>query len=1063
MGIVTKVKETAKKVVDGVNNGVAIASELSPQQITSLENKRNAYLSEYANKTGDEASEQVKRNLSAIAIEVYQSYLRSLKQVYRPIDVIPSEFNDNWRVRYLCVDRWVIDAEEKNLDKLVNVYEALSGENCNIALIIHRGITKCEITIGVVNTDDEQTDPAVVNTYYERLVGALNGNFPGALIRENAGGDDTFGYGIPEILKNRNEESVALVSNIATEKSEDFLSQSMEKLLDGFVPTTEEEEYTVVLLASPLNDVETRKTRLFELYTELAPFASWTTGIGVSDTRAEGSTFNLGMNASIGFSQQTSVSAGIAAPTPVGMVSAGASQSFSTSENFGVNFSRSSNVNVTLGKNETLTQTYTNYAVKHTLEEIEKQLERIEESASVGSWEFAAYILSKNTAVSTNVAHMYLALTQGDYSHLSAYALEKWNGKKEKEDAEVITKSISYLQHPCFCRKMELDEEWNAFPTLVTPATIVSGKELARSLNFPRKSVSGIPVLESVSFGREPHSLSPLNLDLRIGKGYHMRKVVPTQTIAINKDELTKHTFITGSTGSGKSTTAYKLLEMLGKDYVKFLVVEPAKGEYKLVLGKKEGVNVYVTNPNMIEYQLLRINPFAFPSDSTHVLEHLDRLIEVFNVCWPMYAAMPAILKDAIERAYISAGWDLEKSQNKYSNDLFPSFADVENEIKRVINESDYSEENKGDYIGALVTRIHSLTNGVNGLIFSNNALSDSELFDQNVIVDLSRIGSSETKSLIMGLLVIKLQEYRMRTSEPNSQLQHVTVLEEAHNILKNTHVHSSGEGSQMQSKAVEMLSNAIAEMRTYGEGFIIADQAPGLMDESVIRNTNTKIILRLPDASDRELVGKAAGLSDKQIEELGRLDVGVAAISQSGWLEPVLSKIDIVSDSELDTVFSYGVMSQKKIATRNVSDVKQSILESLIGRETKKNTKKIDLVRLKQEIIKTDLKASVKCDWIRFVENRSDKVETLKQLLHGLLDAEKVLRKPEKDEDIDSWSQEMIASLGLLEEEFNERERLLILSLIVSKQAELHQKDVEYIYALDSLSKKYPEGGVVK
>lgn len=77
------------------------------------------------------------------------------------------------------------------------------------------------------------------------------------------------------------------------------------------------------------------------------------------------------------------------------------------------------------------------------------------------------------------------------------------------------------------------------------------------------------------------------------------------------------------------------------------------------------------------------------------------------------------------------------------------------------------------------------------------------------------------------------------------------------------------------------MLANSIAEMRTYGEGFIIADQAPGLLDASVIRNTNTKIIMRLPDYSDRELVGKAASLNEDQIIELARLPQGVAAVYQ--------------------------------------------------------------------------------------------------------------------------------------------------------------------------------------
>ena len=88
------------------------------------------------------------------------------------------------------------------------------------------------------------------------------------------------------------------------------------------------------------------------------------------------------------------------------------------------------------------------------------------------------------------------------------------------------------------------------------------------------------------------------------------------------------------------------------------------------------------------------------------------------------------------------------------------------------------------------------------------------------------------------------------------------------------------------------MIANVIAEMRTYGEGFIIADQAPGLLDVSVIRNTNTKIIMRLPDLSDRELVGKAANLNDHQINELAKLPCGVAAVYQNEWVQPVLCKV---------------------------------------------------------------------------------------------------------------------------------------------------------------------------
>jgi hypothetical protein len=263
----------------------------------------------------------------------------------------------------------------------------------------------------------------------------------------------------------------------------------------------------------------------------------------------------------------------------------------------------------------------------------------------------------------------------------------------------------------------------------------------------------------------------------------------------------------------------------------------------------------------------------------------------------------------------------------------------VEN-VHKVIESSEYSSENKGNYKGSLGTRLKSLTNGINGLIFTSDELTNDALFDNNVIIDLSRIGSMETKALIMGLLVMKLQEYRTTSGRMNSGLKHLTVLEEAHNLLKRTSTEQSSESSNLLGKSVEMLANAIAEMRTYGEGFIIADQSPGLLDMSVIRNTNTKIIMRLPDESDRVLVGKAANLTDEQIVELAKLQCGVAAVYQNDWLQPVLCKVKEYKQEDMD--FKY----QK---TDNQSLEKTSVLSEL---------KRISLGNHKAENLKEKIEA---------------------------------------------------------------------------------------------------------
>ena len=43
---------------------------------------------------------------------------------------------------------------------------------------------------------------------------------------------------------------------------------------------------------------------------------------------------------------------------------------------------------------------------------------------------------------------------------------------------------------------------------------------------------------------------------------------------------------------------------------------------------------------------------------------------------------MPAVLKSAIEKSYVDCGWDLMRSANRYSENIYPSFADVAKNIK---------------------------------------------------------------------------------------------------------------------------------------------------------------------------------------------------------------------------------------------------------------------------------------------------------------------------------------------------------------------------------------------
>ena len=931
------IKNVVKKVGDKAGNKVAKLAALSSGQVEEIQLQREEYLLEQPKPNDEIAIETTWRMIAASSVEVFNAYLPQIKELYLPIEKsaeYEEKFSPDHNIRYFNITKWVQDKKENSLEKLVNVYAVLSNEDCNIALVFNRTQKGTNVYLAVVNTANADNN-VNTNSYKNRLIEAIRGNFPGA-----EWGDE--GIGIIPCMKNDRAYSVATASNIPTEKSEKFISQTIEKLLDGIIPTDKKKEYTIVLLATPIKDVEQRKIKLAEFYSGLRPYAEWQTNFTLTETNSIGSSATVGVNVgasagvqngqnysntltdsntenesltntqnesttntesksvaenestshsdatnesttetegtfdSLGVSATESLSVGVKpfgiggdaslsltesynhgwnsstaktlgktatdtltkgitntvsnsiakttgtavantvgkAVTKAMATTSGITKGTSLGANFGANFARSSTVTAMIGKNEGITQTFTNFNIKHALELLENQMKRLEQSTALGMWDFAAYVLSEEYDVANNVAHSYLALTLGEESYMSKSAINVWKGNVEEEKyvAEEIAGYIRELRHPLFALKQDKiteDRAFNVYPSIVTATTSLSGKELAYSLNFPQKSVAGLPVIECAEFGRNvvTYDLIPQSEDkIELGNIFHMNHV-EENVVELSKKSLASHTFITGSTGSGKSNTVYQMLEKARKNNVKFLVVEPAKGEYKHVLGPYKDVSVYGTNPALSP--ILRINPFSFPK-GVHILEHLDRLVEIFNVCWPMYAAMPAVLKSAVEKSYKDCGWDMIRSINTYGEEIYPTFVDVAQNIKAIIDNSEFDNDNKGAYKGSLLTRLESLTNGINGMIFTCDEISNEALFDESVIVDLSRVGSSETKSLIMGMLVLKLQEYRMTSDEMNADLKHITVLEEAHNLLKRTSTEQSSESANLLGKSVEMLTNAI-------------------------------------------------------------------------------------------------------------------------------------------------------------------------------------------------------------------------------------------------------------
>ncbi len=944
---------------------------------------------------------EANRLVDDIVLKKYLHNLTGFEVI--PLDESMKKISD---IRLFKITEMVYQNDEYSTYKFASVFNAVQNLNCGVFIVADSDGQKTDFYMGVRSLDGKRTTKSLKET----LRNALTGQFPGVKTKNLLDPEaEIFLSNIPS----KNIASVSCVAKNKDESfidNESFI-QGLEKLALAM----QGQKYTTIILAksTPTEQLEETRRAYEMIYTQLSPFANMqmsygsNTALSISDAFSHGTSFGTSHSTNESVQKGTSYSKGtseshsttksdtlgtlakslgtaalgvaslVAAPLTGGAsVAVGAAIAMgniglmaynpksktdgtTTNENYSENTSETHGMSDTTSENESSNETHSsgtttgttknmqlslqNKSLIDTLERVDSQLKRIDECESIGMWECAAYFLSDNQETAEMAAGTYKALMKGDKSGVETSAINYWGLKNNAKQLPILRDYITNFIHPVFEYKSE------SLSVPVTAASLVSGNELAIQMGLPRKSVCGFPVIEHADFGKEVvrYYQKLHSRDFSLGKVFSMGKETDTE-VNLDCNSLTMHTFVTGSTGSGKSNTIYEILNQLRTLYnIPFLVIEPAKGEYKNIFGQFSDVTVYGTNPK--KSSLLRINPFCFPGD-IHILEHLDRLVEIFNVCWPMYAAMPAILKEAMEQAYISVGWNLSTSENS-KGAKYPNFADLLEQIEKVISETKYSDNNKGDYSGALLTRVKSLTNGLNGLIFTNDALSDSSLFDKSVVVDLSRVGSSETKSLIMGILVMKLNEYRMASGKMNSPLTHITVLEEAHNLLKHTSTVQSSESANLLGKSVEMLANSIAEMRTYGEGFIIADQAPGLLDMSVILNTNTKIIWRLPDKSDRELVGYAAGLNEEQVEELSKLKRGVAAVYQNDWVEPVLVQVGKCNIAE--NFYDY----EETYYNVDITDIRVQLLRFLLqGRVTEKLDfsvgdieRSLDLLRLSE------------------------------------------------------------------------------------------------------------------
>jgi uncharacterized protein len=369
--------------------------------------------------------------------------------------------------------------------------------------------------------------------------------------------------------------------------------------------------------------------------------------------------------------------------------------------------------------------------------------------------------------------------------------------------------------------------------------------------------------------------------------------------LAIPLASLNRHVFVCGATGAGKSQTVRNLLEQATRAGIPWLVVEPAKAEYRLMAARLPPGEVIRIRPGDLDEPAAGINPLEpapGPGGTRFPLQtHADLLRALFLAAFQADEPFPQVLSAAMARCYEQSGWDLVTGQPATPGvqPAYPGLEDLQAAALAVVDEVGYGREVRDNVRGFVTVRIGSLRLGTAGrFLDGGHPLDFGALLERNVVLEIEDAGDDRDKAFLMGAVLLRLTEHlrlRHRHEELGPhRLRHLTVVEEAHRLLRQPPPGTAGAAAH----ATEMFADLLAEIRAYGEGLVIVEQIPAKLIPDAIKNTAVKVVHRLPAADDRHAVGATMNLTSAQSDYLVTLVPGDAAVHADGMDYPLLARM---------------------------------------------------------------------------------------------------------------------------------------------------------------------------
>lgn len=406
---------------------------------------------------------------------------------------------------------------------------------------------------------------------------------------------------------------------------------------------------------------------------------------------------------------------------------------------------------------------------------------------------------------------------------------------------------------------------------------IITGEEAVEFFRLPignNTFSAGLNINESGKVNKT-YTSNIINAgDITVGK---LRSSSREDTIGFSLKDLAKHMLVVGTPGSGKTTFSVSLLDRLWKEHnIPFLVIEPAKNEYRALVQSIPDLQVFTPGKNSISPFVF--NPFV-PPKNVKLETYKSTLKTAFAAGVSMTTPLDKIFEEAINNCYSDFRWlDTYTTDNK--GKIF-NITDFVRCFQNTFDEIGYTGDAKN--IGrAGVVRLNSLVN-----LFDNYySIPIEDLLSKPTVIELAAIENSDQKSLIIALLLLSILSYVNANYIGEGGLENVILLEEAHVLLDADSNKSEGE-SNPSAIAQGLVKRMLAEIRSYGVGLVIADQSPRKVGMDVVALTDMKLSFRLVEAQDKQIIADSTNMSETQLQRLSKLRPGEAFLFFNKLDEP--------------------------------------------------------------------------------------------------------------------------------------------------------------------------------